>query len=312
LTNLLRFLSWVRSELPSTDGVAARGIGIGALLVSLSLTVAPGVVPPTGGDSLLSPIAGVVPVSSIAAVIGLGGVTIALRRRFSASEPAGRGLEVSLPDYVRYDSDGTTDTAGASIDDALEALEESHATPSDVSFLQTKASIGASLRDTAIDVLVAVHGIDEEVAEHLLATGQWTNDPRAAALLGDADVELPLRIRVRDWVRGVPLRRQVEATVEEILAVHESGSTRRSPGDRDGIGALAGVGVPDGNTGTDGLGRTRGTNGFADGNNLETDLAAEIRAVETALNEEAETDRRSERGPTRPPEESLALAGQED
>ena len=312
LANVVRLLSWVRSELPSTNGVVSRVLGTGALVLSLVLTVAPGVVPPNAADSLMAPIAGVGPVSSFGTLIGLGGVALAVRRRFSTSEPIERGVEVSLPDYTRDRSDGPVETVGAGVDGALDALQESSAAPSDVSFVQTKASIKGPLRETAIDVLVETRGLDRDEAEHLLATGQWTTDPRAAALLGKADVALPLRIRVRDWVRGVPLRRQVEATVEEILAFHESGTTDRSPDDRDRIESVAAVGDTDDSPETVCLNRTRDASGFAAGERPEPDLAAEIRAIETALNDESDSNGGPEREPSNTPEEPLALAGRED
>ncbi|WP_254769108.1 DUF7269 family protein [Salinilacihabitans rarus] len=74
------------------------------------------------------------------------------------------------------------------------------------------------VRETAIDVLADRDDLSTEEAAASVRDGTWTDDPRAAACLAE-DVEVPLRIRVEDWVHGARDRRQFEAAIAEIDAL---------------------------------------------------------------------------------------------
>ncbi|QLH79315.1 hypothetical protein HZS55_19340 [Halosimplex rubrum] len=120
------------------------------------------------------------------------------------------GADVSLP--ARGDADGSEDRlVGDAVDEVLDALGDPETTDSG----WRRSDVEARIRDLAVEVLRET-GTDD--AEAALETGEWTDDPRAAAYLGD-DVPLSVRVRVADWASGAPYRRRVEATVAELSAV---------------------------------------------------------------------------------------------
>ncbi|QPV62238.1 hypothetical protein I7X12_16055 [Halosimplex litoreum] len=122
----------------------------------------------------------------------------------------GEATDVSLPDPD--DAGGTRDRlVGDSMDEVLDALGDPEAPVKE----WRRADVRARIRSLAVDVLREAGTDDPEAA---LATGEWTDDPRAAAYLGD-DVPLPVRMRVADWAGGDPYRRRVAATVTELSDV---------------------------------------------------------------------------------------------
>jgi hypothetical protein len=127
------------------------------------------------------------------------------RGRSTGEEP-----DVSLPDPDDADGfDGRL--VGGSMDEVLDALGDPEAPVKG----WRRVDVRTRVRSLAVDVLRETGTDDPEAA---LATGEWTDDPRAAAYLGD-DVPLPVRVRVTDWASGDPYRRRVEATVAELSAV---------------------------------------------------------------------------------------------
>jgi hypothetical protein len=122
----------------------------------------------------------------------------------------GEAADVSLPDPD--DADGPEDRlVGDAMDQVLDALGDPEAPVKG----WRRADVRTRVRSLAVDVLREAGTDDPETA---LATGEWTDDPRAAAYLGE-DVPLPVRMRVVDWAGGDPYRRRVAATVTELSAV---------------------------------------------------------------------------------------------
>lgn len=122
----------------------------------------------------------------------------------------GEKADVSLPEPG--DADGSRDRlVGGSTDEVLDALGDPEAPVKG----RRRVDVRTRIRSLAVDVLREAGTDDPEAA---LATGEWTDDPRAAAYLG-TDVPLPVRIRVADWASGDPYRRRVEATVAELSAI---------------------------------------------------------------------------------------------
>lgn len=105
---------------------------------------------------------------------------------------------------------------GSDIDDAFDALGAEDRT----SWTKMNATrmLSSELRRSTTTALEA-RGHPREEAERLVDSGAWTDDPRAAAFLGDE--HLPLWMRVRDWASGAGKRRQAEATVDELLRLTE-------------------------------------------------------------------------------------------
>lgn len=119
---------------------------------------------------------------------------------------------------------------GADIDAAFEALSGvDEGTP--WSSENAERVLRSELRRSAV-VALEGRGHDREAAERLLDAGDWTDDERAAAFLGDE--HLPLRTRVRDWATGEPTRRQAEAAVEALAHLTDpaadAGRTAERPG----------------------------------------------------------------------------------
>ncbi|WP_135362676.1 DUF7269 family protein [Halosimplex halophilum] len=124
----------------------------------------------------------------------------------------GGGPDVSLPAPDDADRDGEQ-LVGDDVDGALDALTDPEAPRNG----WKRADVRNRIRGVAVDVLEAEVDGDADDAARLLKTGEWTDDPRAAAYLGE-DVAVPVRIRVTDWASGDPHRRRVEATVAELAA----------------------------------------------------------------------------------------------
>ncbi|ELZ25799.1 hypothetical protein C475_10079 [Halosimplex carlsbadense 2-9-1] len=187
-------------------GVRLAAAAVGAVAFATALALVTGV----GGERFADAVDAVVwparPLVYFVAHFALVLGAWSLWRGRSTDEDA----DVSLPDPA--DADGSGDRlVGDAVDEVLDALGDPETTDSG----WRRVDAYSQIRSLAIDVLREA-GTDDPAAA--LATGEWTDDPRAAAYLGD-DVPLPVRIRVADWAGGDPYRRQVEATVAELSAV---------------------------------------------------------------------------------------------
>ena len=90
------------------------------------------------------------------------------------------------------------------------------------------------LTEAATAAVAADAGVDEETAAERVASGEWTDDPRAAAYLGeDGTPTVPPGMRLRDWFAGERRPRQVRAAVREV----QRRATVASPVERDVVDA---------------------------------------------------------------------------
>lgn len=81
-----------------------------------------------------------------------------------------------------------------------------------------RATVVERLRPAAVDAYARREGIDEEAAREAVSSGEWTDEPRAAAFLGEPS--LPLTTWLYDlFTTEDPYRRSLAATVEAIEAV---------------------------------------------------------------------------------------------
>lgn len=166
----------------------------------------------------VDPVAGVVPRAAVPllALVAAGyGLRVLL-------DGAGESTAREPPATADPDEDGV-DLVGADIDAAYDALADDD--ESTWTRRNAERMLRAELRRAGRTAL-EWRGHDRETAERLLDEGAWTDDPRAAAFLGDA--HLPLRLRVRDWVSGQGRRRRAEAAVGELSTLLDDG------GDADG------------------------------------------------------------------------------
>ncbi|WP_459195018.1 DUF7269 family protein [Halosimplex sp. J119] len=137
----------------------------------------------------------------------------------SDSEEAG---PTTLP--APRDADEISDRiVGGSVDETLQRLAD----PSEGIRLRGRIGVEREIRELAIDVLRNESDAGFEDVAVAIDEGTWTDDPRAAAYIGD--VELPVRLRVIDWASGDPYRRQVEATVAELAAIADVETEVESP-----------------------------------------------------------------------------------
>ena len=90
------------------------------------------------------------------------------------------------------------------------------------------------LIEAATTAVAADTGVDETTAAEQVASGAWTDDPRAAAYLADGETPtVPPGMRLRDWLAGERRPRQVRAAVREIRELAAVGS----PVERDTVDA---------------------------------------------------------------------------
>jgi hypothetical protein len=106
--------------------------------------------------------------------------------------------------------------AGTALDKRLSRLGDSGSE-------YDERQLAAALEETAVALLDTVGGLDEPTATERIETGQWTDDPRAAAFLGDDRAPTPhWRMELWDWLRPTPRsERRVRHTVAALEAYAE-------------------------------------------------------------------------------------------
>jgi hypothetical protein len=129
-------------------------------------------------------------------------------RRADASDSE-RWTPERAPEKAYYDEYRTT---GSQIDSVFE-LEpgESSNRPA------RERTARQRIRRIAISVVAADENVSEAAAAERIADGTWTDDPRAAALVGGHHLA-PLRTRIRDWASGERFERWATHALAEIEA----------------------------------------------------------------------------------------------
>lgn len=181
------------------------GAGLGALFVAFSPWV------PTGLQSLFGSAAGTVLVVGLALVVA----ALGLRASYTTSETS----PVEKPFDRRPEAPDTVDvtTVGRDVDGALEKLREEAPSMAPTQYERNRRNVRRALADSAVGVIAAETSVSVETARERVETGEWTDDPRAAAFLGD--VRAPPSQRLTDWLAGETLERRVDATVAEIRSL---------------------------------------------------------------------------------------------
>jgi hypothetical protein len=86
-----------------------------------------------------------------------------------------------------------------------------------------------------VATLVEDHGCERADAERRVDEGTWTDDPAAAALLDEGDLDLPLSVRVRWRLRGVdPYERSARRALDACDRLRERAASARPTGDSAG------------------------------------------------------------------------------
>lgn len=145
-------------------------------------------------------------------IVGAALVGYALRRRRQA-EPAD---EATLADAG---GDATAADPGQPVDGALDAIVDG----TDAFARDARPRVRERVRETAVRACASTDRADAEAA---VARGEWTDDPVAAAFLGDERApRYPLRERLRGWVHpDRAFRRRVERTVDAVHDLATEGS----------------------------------------------------------------------------------------
>lgn len=112
-------------------------------------------------------------------------------------------------------SPGFTRVVGRDLDAAVESLAADGDSVHGHGLYGSRSHLQRELRTLAVEALVD-RGHDRETAERLVETGEWTDDPRAAAFLGRDAPPVPLRLRIHDWATGEGEREAAERAVEAV------------------------------------------------------------------------------------------------
>lgn len=185
------------------------------------------------------PLAGVVGVASLSAAVvagtGLGGgravtavASVPWTSRGGLSFVAGLAVAGAVWSVYATVDDGEAD--GSRLPPPTEvSVDESSVVGADFDYSLDRSidsspewwqgvGVREEVQSLAITVLHAEGGYDVDEAIRVLETGTWTDDPRAATYLA-VDSHLSTRTAVRDWIRGDPERRRVEATLRELARI---------------------------------------------------------------------------------------------
>ncbi|QPV62566.1 hypothetical protein I7X12_17820 [Halosimplex litoreum] len=189
-------------------GVAGIGaIGVGLVL---AVTLTPVSASDAGGGALLLVVTGLGLAAGKLYRSGADGEAVA-----PAPWDEGGGLVDGTPEETADPADVTGDELAALVEQARERARESETVE------EGFAVVRPPLRD-ALSRVLAAGGSDTDDVEEALATGAWTDDPVAAAVV-DERVALPrlsLRQRLRAWL--FPERVVRRGTARAVAAVDEA------------------------------------------------------------------------------------------
>jgi len=150
--------------------------------------------------------------------VALAGWTVWRNRSATSTESSPLSLPPARESTA--DADGVV---GTELEQTLEALAD----PSETVSGWQRVKVERALESLAIDVLRRESACDFDDVEAALAAGTWTEDPRAAAYLGEET--LPIRTQIIDWASGEPYQRKVDATVSELAAIADVETEVESP-----------------------------------------------------------------------------------
>jgi len=209
------------SAVPLLDRSAVDGTVFAVGVVALVLAVAVAL----GGPATAPLVAALSPVfgPGWVALGGLlaGGLAVYTAYERSATNPHETETAVDVPRPPSRRDRETVRTDGGRVDVLIEEIQ---ADDLDDDVSQVDASINRKrvrdrLRRAAVDAVQEAEDCGPEEAGRMLATGEWTDRPRARAFLGDDVPRLPLSVRLRDWASGERFERRASATVEEIATL---------------------------------------------------------------------------------------------
>lgn len=160
-------------------------VGGGALVVTgAAVSLAPGV-----GGSVSVPVPAVV---ALGVAVAVAGVVAA-----APESPPGAGDSGAGPD-----GDGAGETRlGSEFEATLDRVAAMSS--AELRYREEPAALRESVREATVAVLARQEGIDRETAADRVASGEWTDDPVAAAFLSPS-VRAPAPVRVRERLSATP------------------------------------------------------------------------------------------------------------
>ncbi|MGB9986541.1 DUF7269 family protein [Salarchaeum japonicum] len=176
----------------------ALAVGVAAVALGVVFVVAPGFAGTLGTNRT--------------AIFALGALALLLGVRAGSARRAASRESASLPEV---ESRVTFDRPGADRTDRLRTAASSRMN-------RDRRELREDLRETAMSVLTAYGGYTTADAEAALRDGTWTDDPHAAAFFARTTPTRPLRIQLRDVVRGTAaFDRRATRAVAELSAIAE-------------------------------------------------------------------------------------------
>lgn len=176
---------------PLVGGIVALVIGAGIVVADVSVL-------PTGAPRFMALVAAAL-VAGLIGVVDLVGRSLVETPSHSLPEDA-RGPAVRTP--------------GDALDRRLQAVS-----PADRA---TERAIRERAEAVAVDVLVRRTGIDPGAARDRLRSGEWTDDPVAAALFAPEAEPASLGLRLRSLITGeTAFRRRVRRATTELHRLAE-------------------------------------------------------------------------------------------
>ncbi|MCG1003523.1 MULTISPECIES: hypothetical protein [Halobacterium] len=183
---------------------------VGVVCVAVAVGVLAGLAPAS-----LVGAAGGVDATLATALVGAALVGYALRRR-RQTEPT---AETALADA---DDDESVSDPGQPVDGALDRIADG----GDAFAGDARPRIRDRVHETAVRACAQTRGVSRDEAAAVVARGEWTDDPVAAAFLGDERApRYPLGERLRGWVHADrAFRRRVERAVDAVHSLATEGS----------------------------------------------------------------------------------------
>jgi len=141
--------------------------------------------------------------------------------------------------------------AGGEIDESYEVVVDPDPDLSNREYRRHRDQVRGALREAAVEALADARGLPTEAARERVETGEWTDDARVAAFLGEQAPPAPASVRLGDWLSGERDRRRIAGALAEIRAIAAVPET----GPTDATELADGSDRSDGVSPTDGHGR---------------------------------------------------------
>ncbi|WP_276254759.1 DUF7269 family protein [Halomontanus rarus] len=194
----------------SKFGTLLVAVALVALVGTVSMLLAPQVVPEVIGESLIETSESI-DTERAATVVAVVVTLCALVYFRGDSSTADHEPLVETPPEEATRPVAVVGAAfDARLSDALEAIERGDRSASET-------GLETTLEDAVCEALRLQRGCSRDRARSILESGEWTDDGVAAAFLAADAVDFPLRFRILRWLRPeLAAERAVDRTVAEL------------------------------------------------------------------------------------------------